>query len=75
MADPQDPVAAAFLRAITGDLDLPIYYLGGSTPGALRRFAPTSLYRLAPGGPIYAQGLCLRRKATRTLRLDRVRLA
>ncbi len=65
----------AFLDAIIAEQPLPLFYQGGSTPGALRRFTPTSIHRLRPGGPIYARGHCHLRDAPRTLRLDRVRLA
>ena len=70
-----DPIPARFLEAIVNQEPIPIYYQGGSTPGVFRRFMPTSLYRLSPTGPVFATGHCLLRQATRTLRLDRVRLA
>lgn len=70
-----DPTALAFLDAIVADRTVPVFYQGGSTPGALRRFTPTSIHRLRPGGPIYARGHCHLRDAPRTLRLDRVRMA
>ena len=70
-----DPVARVFLGSLRQQEAVPLYYQGGSTPGAFRRFRPVSLYRLFPGGPIYAHGFCLLRQETRTLRLDRVRLA
>jgi predicted DNA-binding transcriptional regulator YafY len=70
-----DPIATRFLEAIINEEDVPLYYQGGTTPGVFRRFMPTSLYRLSPGGPILASGHCLLRDSTRTLRLDRVRLA
>jgi hypothetical protein len=73
--DSDDPIAKAFLKGILNDESITLYYLGGSTPGALRRFRPHSLYRLTPGGPIFASGICQYRRATRTLRLDRVRMA
>lgn len=70
-----DPIAAVFLKAMSKGHSIPLFYLGGSTPGALRRFKPNTLYRLSPGGPIFASGICQWRQGTRTLRLDRVRLA
>ncbi|MGB1129365.1 MAG: hypothetical protein ACPG4K_04895 [Haloferula sp.] len=69
------PIARQLLDAAEHKLSIPIYYLGGSNPGMLRRFRPHSLYRLSPGGPIYTAGECLLRGSTRILRLDRVRLA
>lgn len=71
----QDPVARVFLGSISQKEPVPLYYHGGTTPGAFRRFRPVTLYRHIPGGPIYAHGFCLLRQETRTLRLDRVRLA
>jgi predicted DNA-binding transcriptional regulator YafY len=68
-------VANAFLEAMKVRQPVSIFYLGGSTPGILRRFKPNALYRLTPGGPIFATGICELRHGTRTLRLDRVRLA
>lgn len=70
----QDPVARVFLGSMMQKEPVPLFYQGGSTPGAFRRFRPVSLYRLFPGGPIYAHGFCLLRQESRTLRLDRVRL-
>ena len=70
-----DPVAQRFLRAILEEEPVAVFYQGGSTPGALRHFRPDSLYRLEPGGPIFATGICQLRDGTRTFRLDRVRLA
>ncbi|MGE9271518.1 MAG: hypothetical protein ACQKBU_12005 [Verrucomicrobiales bacterium] len=70
-----DRTAKVFLEAMKSGRSISLFYLGGSSPGSLRRFFPESLYRLEPGGPIFATGICQRRKATRTLRLDRVRLA
>ena len=70
----RDPVALAFLAALERGGQVTVYYHGGSTPGAMRRFAPQSVYRLVPGGRLYATGTCHLRKETRTLRLDRARL-
>jgi len=70
-----DPIATRFLEAIVIHESVPLFYQGGETPGVFRRFVPTSLYRLTPGGPIFATGHCLLRNASRTLRLDRVRRA
>lgn len=70
-----DETLAAFVGALSNERPVTVYYHGGSTPGALRRFRPTSIYRLRPGGPVYASGLCELRGGTRLLRLDRARLA
>ncbi|MGB6221505.1 hypothetical protein [Haloferula sp.] len=70
-----DPTSSRFLDAIRDHETLSLYYHGGSSPGILRRFRPTELYRHTPGGPIIASGHCMLRGSTRTLRLDRVRLA
>jgi len=75
VTDSCDPATGIFLKAMESDESIAIYYHGGSTPGALRHFRPHSLYRLKPGGPIFASGICQLRDGTRTLRLDRVRLA
>lgn len=75
LAETRDPVAQRFLRALLENRGVPLYYLGGSTPGALRVIRPESLFRLRPGGRIYVRGHCELRRETRTLRLDRVRLA
>lgn len=75
LAETRDPVAQLFLRALLENRGVPLYYLGGSTPGALRVIRPESLFRLRPGGRIYVRGHCELRRETRTLRLDRVRLA
>lgn len=70
-----DPVVQRFLEAVLNQESIPLYYQGGSTPGIFRSFRPSSLYRLAPSGPILANGHCSLRGATRALRIDRVRLA
>ena len=70
-----DPVASALLDCIQKGKPAALYYQGGSTPGIHRRFQPISLYRMIPGGPIYAHGRCLLRDEPRTLRVDRIRLA
>ena len=70
-----DPFARQFLTAAAHGQTVSFYYIGGANPGILRRFRPRSLYRLEPGGPIYATGECHLRRATRVFRLDRVRLA
>ena len=75
LAESRDPVAQVFLRALVETRGVPLYYFGGSTPGALRVIRPESLFRLRPGGRIYVRGHCELRRETRTLRLDRVRLA
>lgn len=75
LAETRDPVAQVFLRALMENRGVPLYYFGGSTPGALRVLRPESLFRLRPGGRIYVRGHCELRRETRTLRLDRVRLA
>lgn len=75
LAETRDPVAQVFLRALMENRGVPLYYFGGSTPGALRVLRPESLFRLRPGGRIYVRGQCELRRDTRTLRLDRVRLA
>jgi predicted DNA-binding transcriptional regulator YafY len=72
--DTRDPVALAFLAALERGGCVTVYYHGGSTPGAMRKFTPQSVYRLVPGGRLYATGSCHLRKETRTLRLDRARL-
>lgn len=75
LAETRDPVAQVFLRALMENRAVPLYHFGGSTPGALRVLRPESLFRLRPGGRIYVRGHCELRRDTRTLRLDRVRLA
>lgn len=72
--DTRDPVALAFLAALECGGSVTVYYHGGSTPGAMRKFTPQSVYRLVPGGRLYATGTCQLRRETRTLRLDRTRL-
>jgi predicted DNA-binding transcriptional regulator YafY len=72
--DTRDPVALAFLAALESGGYVTVYYHGGSTPGAMRKFTPQSVFRLVPGGHLYATGNCHLRKETRTLRLDRARL-
>lgn len=69
------PVAADFLLARRSGRPVAVYYHGGSTPGALRIFIPETLFRLRPGGPIYARGFCHLRHDVRTLRVDRARPA
>ncbi len=71
----RDPIAQVFLRALMESHGVPLYYFGGSTPGALRVIRPESLFRHRPGGRIYVRGHCELRREARTLRLDRVRLA
>lgn len=71
----ENPLVTALLKAMETHHPVALYYLGGSTPGALRRFQPIALYRLSPGGVIYAHGRCLLRGEPRTLRLDKARLA
>ena len=75
LEETRDPVAQVFLRALMENRGVPLYYFGGSTPGALRVIRPESLFRLRPGGRIYVRGHCELRREVRTLRLDRVRLA
>ena len=75
LAESRDPVAQVFLRALMESRGVPLYYFGGSTPGALRVLRPEGLFRLRPGGRIYVRGHCELRRETRTLRLDRIRLA
>jgi len=70
----EDEVERAFVAAVREGVELSVFYQGGRTPWALRRFRPETLYRLEPGGPAYAEGICRQRDASRTLRLDRVRL-
>ncbi|GAA5481844.1 WYL domain-containing protein [Haloferula sargassicola] len=70
-----DPVVSTFLRAITDEETIAIYYHGGTNPGALRRFRPISIYRVEDGAAIYAHGYCQLRGEPRTLRLDKIRLA
>ena len=72
--DTRDPVALAFLAALERGGSVTVYYHGGSTPGAMRKFTPQSVYRLVPSGRLYATGTCHLREKTRTLRLDRARL-
>jgi predicted DNA-binding transcriptional regulator YafY len=72
--DTRDPVALAFLGALERGGCVTVYYHGGSTPGAMRKFTPQAVFRLVPGGHLYATGNCHLRKETRTLRLDRARL-
>ncbi len=75
LEESRDPVAQVFLRALMENRGVPLYYFGGSTPGALRVIRPESLFRLRPGGRIYVRGHCELRRESRTLRLDRIRLA
>ena len=75
LEESRDPVAQVFLRALMESGGVPLYYFGGSTPGALRVIRPESLFRLRPGGRIYVRGHCELRREARTLRLDRVSLA
>ena len=70
-----EPVTAEFLKALNMDRAVTVYYHGGASPGLLRQVRPRALYRLRPGGPVYAIGECRMRCATRIFRLDRVRLA
>ncbi|OYV04156.1 MAG: hypothetical protein CFE26_18405 [Verrucomicrobiales bacterium VVV1] len=72
--DTRDPVALAFLAALERGGYVTVYYHGGSTPGAMRKFTPQAVFRLVTGGHLYATGTCHLRKETRTLRLDRARL-
>lgn len=72
--DTRDPVALALLAALERGGSVTIYYHGGSTPGAMRKFTPQSVHRLVPGGRLYATGTCHLRDGIRTLRLDRARL-
>jgi predicted DNA-binding transcriptional regulator YafY len=75
LAETRDPLAREFLRALMEERGVPVYYHGGSTPGALRIIRPECLFRLRPGGRIYVRGYCELRREVRTLRLDRVRPA
>jgi predicted DNA-binding transcriptional regulator YafY len=75
LEESSDPIAQVFLRALMESRRVPLYYFGGSTPGALRVLRPECLFRLRPGGRIYVRGHCELRRESRTLRLDRIRLA
>lgn len=75
LEETRDPIAQVFLRALMENRGVPLYYFGGSTPGALRVLRPESLFRLRPGGRIYVRGHCELRRETRTFRVDRARLA
>lgn len=70
-----DSITRRFLHAASHRRTIAIFYQGGSTPGAFRRFTPESLFRFRPGGPIYAKGFCHLRNSERTLRIDRSRPA
>ncbi len=75
VTESSDPLARRLLRSAASGGTLAFFYQGGSTPGVLRRFKPTELFRLRPGGAIYVRGHCRLRDATRTFRVDRIRLA
>ncbi|MBB5352148.1 putative DNA-binding transcriptional regulator YafY [Haloferula luteola] len=70
-----DEATRHLLDAIHRSTPIALYYQGGSHPGVLRKFQPICLYRLDPGGVVYAHGHCLRHREPRTLRLDRIRFA
>lgn len=62
-------------RAIENRERIALFYLGGTTAGALRHYTPDDIYQLHRGGHIYLTGYCHLRQAARTLRLDRIRFA
>jgi len=72
-----DPTALALIAAAKEQRPLILRYHSGSTPGALRRFTPSQVFRVADSAsaPLYLNGWCHERQQHRTLRLDRVTLA
>ena len=69
----ESPVAQFVLAGLRGK-PIEFVYWGGSEPGRVRKIRITDIFRLDESGPVYVEGFCFMRQATRVFRLDRVSL-
>lgn len=65
---------AEFILAMLQKRPIQFVYWGGSAPGERRSVLVTEVFQIQQDGPVYAEGYCLRRRAERVFRLDRVEL-
>lgn len=68
--EPGDPVAGRLQRAAAAGESLEIRYLGGSSPGSLRRIRPLRVYERA--GSVYVDAHCETRGETRCFKVSRI---
>lgn len=74
ITDSTDNLERHVLRAMRTGEALPIAYFGGTDPGEVRSVRPALLYRVEGFSGVYLTGYCETRHATRTFRMDRIRL-
>lgn len=63
-----------FILAMLQKRPIQFVYWGGSASGEQRSVLVTEVFQIQQDGPVYAEGYCLRRRAERVFRLDRVDL-
>lgn len=74
ITDPESLATAVMLILVRQQITFPLYYHGGSMPGAERIFTPDLVFRHEGGDVEYVSGYCHRTKAPRILRIDRIDL-
>ncbi len=74
VVESDDPTERLLIRALRLGEPVDFVYYGGSEPGGRRQVHPVMLFRVAEYPGTYLTGFCERRKATRTFRVDRMRL-
>jgi hypothetical protein len=70
------PVESLLIAATMRSMPVSLVYHAGTTPGQVRTFTPSLLFRTADSdeAPLYISGWCHHREAHRTLRVDQITL-
>jgi hypothetical protein len=75
VTDSPNSVTNVLLQAVRNRTAIGIVYHGGSTPGAQRLVHPVAVFRLPGSDKEFVEAYCALRGATRTFRIDLVRIA
>ena len=65
-----DPMARMFIEGMLKGEAVEFIYLGGSTPGSLRKVSISLVFQHEPEGRIYVSGYCPERSANRVFARD-----
>ncbi len=68
----ENSVVQALIEAVKARGKFEFAYMGGSSPGAIRRISPGLVFMLEEFPHVYVMGYCHRRRQERVFRVDRM---
>lgn len=72
LRESEDGLVLALIEAVKAREKFEFIYLGGSSPGTIRRISPGLVFMLEEFPHVYVMGYCHRRRQERVFRVDRM---